>query len=255
MSYFMMSAVSRRSIRHQQQVPPSIITPPSRWIRLGDSQTGGRATETPTAVSPIVALDNLWAENGFSPASPSTTTSGVSGRSLAGTRTSYEGMMITSTPWVHVQESGNQDLDGQRTAADFGATFQAFMEKIHTDWPDALITYETAFSFGREADAYRNWTSYNTELLARVATLASAGITVHVVDTDAHVKALQSILTPAAVWYQSGETNAYHYTGIGNFLIAMAMLQALGHNVATIAHTSISDLSGVDKAAAIEVLT
>lgn len=226
----------------QSQPPdPDPIVIPTRWGFYGDSQTGGRATETPTAVNHQTAFRNIWDGSGLT-APLSTIQNGVSGRSLAGTRAEYEGNTYASTPWLHVQESGDQNEDGQRTASEFGATFQSFMEKLRTDHPSALITYETAFSFGREAESYRNWTNYNTEMLARVATLQAAGNTVHVVDTDKYIKLLQSAsgVTPADVWYQNGDSNAYHFTGVGNFCIACAMFKTLGYDLDALTYSGVS---------------
>lgn len=228
------------------------IALPSYWGFYGDSQTAGRETE-PTAVSPPVIFEIIWSDSGYT-APTSITTDGLGGRWLAATRTAYESDSYAGTPWIHVQESGNQNQDGQRTASEWGATFQAFMQTIATDYPGALITYETAYSFEREADAYRNWTSYNVELYSRVATLAGLGVDVIVVDTDTNIKALVTELTYDVVCFPDNDTNAYHYQGIGNLMVALTMFDALGYDVTAL------DLSGVNilaahKTAAIGVIT
>lgn len=235
------------------EFPDDPITLPSRWLFLGDSQTGGRASETPSAESPIIAFNNIWDENGLTPSSTTQTVNGIGGRSLQGTADYYDTVSIASTPWVHTQESGGQD-EGQTTPSEFGDTFQAYIEKIYLDWPDAIVSYETAFSFGREAESGRNWGPYNEELISRIALLESNGQPVILVDTDTYIKLLQAELTPADVWYQSGEANAYHYRGLGNFMIAMLMLRELGHDVTSLTHSSI-ELDTDDKALVVSLLS
>jgi hypothetical protein len=207
----------------------------------------------PTALSPIVAFNHIWSENELTPSSPTQTVSGVGGRTLAEAAAQYQSTSIATTPWVHTQESGGQGT-GQTTASEFGDTFEAFIAEIHSDWPDAIVTYETAFSFGREGEAGRNWGPYNEEMLARVATLESNGMSVIIVDTDKYIKLLQAALTPADVWYQAGQTNAYHYTALGNFMIAMLMLRTLGYVVSELTHASI-DLDAGDKAVVVGLLS
>lgn len=254
MSYSMIAAVARRTVGRRQQAPstPGPVSLPAYWGFYGDSQTAGPETE-PTAVSPPVIFEIIWGDSGYA-APTSVTIDGVGGRWLAATRTAYEADSYAGTPWIHVQESGNQNQDGQRTASEWGDTFQSFMQAIATDYPGALITYETAYSFEREADAYRNWTSYNVELYSRVATLAGLGVDVIVVDTDTNIKALVTELTYDVVCFPDNATDAYHYQGIGNLMIALTMFDALGYDVTAL------DLSGVNvleahKTAAIVVIT
>lgn len=236
------------------EFPSEPIALPSRWVFLGDSQTAGRATESPSAESPIVAFRNIWDENALTPSSPTQTTNGVSGRLLSETVAFYESVSIVSTPWVHTQESGGQDAP-QNTASAFGDIFQDYIELIYSEWPSAIVSYETAFSFGREAESGRNWDPYNEELRDRVAILEDAGHTVIIVDTDKYIKLLQEALTPADVWYQSGDANAYHYTGLGNFMIAMLMLRRLGYDVSALTHATIDDVDSSDKAVAVALLS
>jgi hypothetical protein len=128
------------------------------------------------------------------------------------------------------------------------------MEDVAADYPGALISYESAYSFEREADAYRDWTSYNVELIARIATLAGLGITVHLVDTDTNIKALVTELTYDVVCFPDGHANQFHYQGIGNFMIALTMFDALGYDVSTLDHSGINLDTG-HKAAALAVIT
>lgn len=182
----------------------------------------------------------MWTTSGYT-APTSAIVDGRSGNSLAQHQAAYEADTFASTPWFHIQESGNQNLDGQRTASEWGDTFDTFMNLLHTDWPSALITYETAFSFGREGESYRNWTTYNTELYSRVAGL---GFTVHVVDTDSYIKAADTAIGASYVWFQAGETNEYHYKGLGNFIVALAIFKTLGYNVNALDHSNIAVDSG-----------
>ena len=240
-----MSLILRSSILSRGRPAFNPITIPNRWGHYGDSQTGGRATET-NAVNPYQAFLSMYVASGHTTPT-SAIVDGVSGNSLAQHQARYEADTFLSTPWFHVQESGNQNLDGQRTASEWGDTFDTFMNLLHTDWPSALITYETAFSFGREGEAYRNWTSYNTELYTRVAGL---GFTVHVVDTDTYIKAADNVFGASNVWFQTGDAKAYHYKGLGNFIVALAIFDTLGYNVAALDHSGV-DLDSGNKATAV----
>lgn len=248
--FMMISGASRGIARgpSADQGGGSPITLPSRWGSYGDSQTGGRATET-SSTYPMKCFRTLWDSSGYT--SPvQQVNNGVGGRSLANSRIAYQGDTYASTPWIHVQESGDQNNDGQRTASEWGATFQAFMEEIAADHPGAIISYETAYSFSdaRKAQPYRNWDTYNTELRSRVATLAGNGITVHIVETEYYILLAVGSLTYDVVCFPDGESNAYHYQGIGNFVIALAIFKALGYDVTTLDQSSFTDLNSTQRA-------
>ncbi len=183
----------------------------TQWIALGDSETAGRATGSVT--SPMIAFEAIYNATGSLGASPTVSINGVGGRPLRQTAYAYHGGTNdqctastgdddTSTglasregaTWVHFQESGDQDHCGERTRKEFGDTFEALVRRIHTDSPNAVISTETAYSFEREATNYRDWTTYNDELKARVGKLAADGIVVRVADVDANVKRLVSQL-------------------------------------------------------------
>lgn len=180
---------------------------------------------------------------------------GESGRSLPGTIAVYDALTTerTGATMVWVQESGNQNFAGQATAADFKATYLAFWRSVHATTPSAVKVYETAFSFGREATQYRNWDSYNEAKAEADAELALEGITIVTVKTDAGVKALQTILTPGDVWYQSGHNDAFHYNELGNTLVALLGLKALGISCILSDLADITGVSDTNKQHAIDV--
>lgn len=245
--------LGRQSGRNTMSPPangPVTIPAYARWY--GDSESGGREPE-PTAVNPstifrIIAEDSgIWVPTDYD-------VDGASGRSLAGSFAAYQADTIPGNPMIWMQESGNQNLDGQRTASEFGATFQAAWEAIHTDWPLSLKLYETANSFRREAEAWRNWDPYNEELLSRIATLAGMGIDIRLLDVDARIKALVTELTYDVVCFPDGHANQFHFQGIGNFMIALEGFRAIGHSMGDLNHSGINLNSG-HKSAAIAVIT
>ena len=223
--------------------------PGTTWGFWGDSQTDGRAPAESLCSSSPEAIESVW--DGTSPTS--TYDSGAGGRSLLGTATAYGSYGSKSgLTWVHFQESGDQNETGQTTSAEFVATFEAFVRDIDADSPSAIISCETAFSFGREAEAHRNWDTYNTALLAKVSELAADGIPVIVADVDTKIKALQTALGDnSLVWYQTGDANAYHYTALGNMMVALTVWDALGYDVATLDLTGITDISSEYKTVAL----
>lgn len=221
------------------------------WGFWGDSQTGGRAPAESSCTSSPEAIRNT------NPViTPSVITSGVGGCSLAESNGRYDvHANKANRTWVHFQESGNQDMDGQRTAAEFAATFESVMINIHTDSPNAVISYETAFSFGREAESYRNWTTYNEALATSISTLQADGVTVVLADVDANIKALCAALGDASlVWYQSYQESAYHYTALGNFMVAITVWDALGYDVTALDYSGVSDINESHRLAAINIV-
>lgn len=261
--------------------PPSPVDLGTLWMFLGDSQTGGRATGTTKAH--VEAFCRIWQDTAalaaLGPATPYTGLdsnpyrNGVGGRRLGGdnpaggtppTRVHYDGRTerLTRT-WVHLQESGDQSasagvFSGQVTAEDFGDTFDAFVSAIIGNTPDAVISYETAFSFGREEEDNRDWTDWNTELRARVAAWADHPTTpkdIYIVETDANIKALQADIGAGNVWFQTGETNAYHFKNAGNLMVALSMYDALGYDVGDLVLTGIDQVSTEYKDACLAVIT
>jgi hypothetical protein len=223
------------------------------WMFLGDSQTGGRATGE--VVSHATAFQAIWTKTFPAQASVSVHANGVSGRYLSGTASYYAGRSDRGTrTWVHFQESGGQDGDGQRTAAEFGTTWEAFVRRVKSESPNAVISTETAFNFGREDEPNRNWDAYNTVLREKVAALARDGIKVYVAEVDRNVKALDAAIGARNVWFQGDETNAYHYKGAGNLLVALSIFDALGYDVSTLDLSGITSVTADHKAKCLEVI-
>lgn len=80
-------------------------------------------------------------------------------------------------------------------------------------------------------------------LAASIATLASSGITVKVADVNASITWASAQLGDSVVWYQAGDVNEFHYTEVGNLMVAMTVWDALGYNVSTLDYSSITDVS------------
>lgn len=231
-----------------------------KWMFLGDSQTSGRATGTTTGHAH--AFCRIW-ETKFPSTGPDTPytsgfgtdphVNGVSGRRLAVTAEYYDGRAerLTNT-WLHVQESGSQG-DGQDTAENFKATYLAFWRQAALNTPNAIFTYESAFSFGREDEPGRNWDDWNVAMREANTELALEGTTVHVVETDAAIKALQTELTPGDVWFQEGEANEYHYEGLGNLMDAVMIFKTLGHTLTMADLADIAEISDAWKQITLDV--
>ena len=220
---------------HQATSP---VTLPASWFAYGDSQTGGRASET-NAESPMVAFERIYIDSGYG--TPTSDFSGLSGNTLGNMQDTYNGDVPHTNPaWLHFQDSGSQK-GATDTQTLFGDTLDTFVNTAFAELTDSatVISTETAFSFGREAEAGRNWDGYNDELRTRLTAQHLVGNTVYIAETDAHIKSLQNQVTPAEVWFQVGESNAYHYKGLGNLMIALAMFESLGYDVDTL------NLSGI----------
>jgi hypothetical protein len=217
--------------------PPS---PPvdigNAFMFLGDSQTGGYGSGS--TINPPTAFRAIWDETQTPPSSQHV--NGEGGRSLVQTNAYYtlRGDKGTRT-MVYFQESGGQEEPGQETAGEFGDTFDDFIAEIISNTPTAVIVTETAFSFGREEEDWRDWTTYNTEQAARVATWGGLGTTIYVSQVNRNILRLQEILTPGEVWFQLGEGNDFHYKDAGNLMVALSMFDALGYDMDDL------DLSGI----------
>ena len=215
---------------------------PENWYFFGDSQTAGRASSQPLAVSHAAAFENLWLSN-FATV-PYTYVYGVGGRSLQGTMQAYENTTnYHANDWVHIQESGNQKKEGQKTPEEFINSFVLFVEKIISRSPNALITMETAYSFEREARNGRDWTQYNSALRTKVSEMQASGQNVYLIDVEPAMKGLVEILGFNAVILDDGG----HYSGVGNLLIALLIFDELGYDVNTINLEGISDISAYQK--------
>lgn len=235
------------------------------WIIAGDSQTEGRAPAG-TSQNPGTAFRHIWNENVNEGADiTSFTNLGLGGSALSGTNDRYMNSGArTNATWVHTQESGNQDSldDSQITASAFKATFKSHIQDVATESPNAVISYETPFSFGRQGESGRNWdTDYETALREAVSELLSeSSITVILAEVRRDIELLEvwtngSItITPADVWYQEGDDNWAHYTPLGNFMVALSMLVALGYDPTGYTFTSITDVTADQKTACLAVI-
>lgn len=232
----------------------------AKWMFLGDSQTAGRASGT--AISHPSAFCRIWQTkftSGF-PVNPYDNlgndpfVDGFSGRSLIGTSGVYaESSYKMSATMVWTQESGNQNYPSQVTSAAFATTYKDFWRTVHQNTPSAVKVYETAFSFGRENDDYRNWNGHNTAMLSANVELASEGIEITVVHTDLAVKLLQDILTASAVWYTSGHGDAHHYNETGNLMVALAGYKALNYTITSADLVDIVEVSDSNKIECLQI--
>lgn len=236
-----------------------------RWMFLGDSQTAGRASGT--AISHPSAFCRIW-QTKFTSGTPVNPydnmgdneanipfVNGFSGRSLIGTSAVYaETNYRLSASMVWVQESGNQNYPSQVTTSAFANTYKNFWREVHQNTSAAIKMYETAFSFGRENDNFRNWDAYNTTMLSANAELESEGINIVVVHTDLAIKLLQDDLTASAVWYTSAHpTDAYHYNETGNLMVALAGYKALNYIVTSADLVDIVEVSDSNKLACLQI--
>lgn len=222
------------------------IALPANWSFYGDSQTQGPAALP--CKSHATAFQTIWQANFASPSSVNI--DGAGGTGLAYHRTRYEADSHTATEWTHVQESGGQDEVGQMTLTEFRATFIGFMEQIALESPNGIITYETAYSFEREATAGRDWNPWNVALREDIEALASRENPIHVilVDADAVIKRLVADLGYAVVNQTAGQTPVaytvaqapYHYTEVGNLAIALAMFKALNYDIRSLNLSSVT---------------
>lgn len=223
------------------------------WMFLGDSQTGGRARGEVT--SHVTAFRAIWDRSFPAQADEEAHIDGESGRILSATASHYTGRPDRSArTWVHFQESGGQSGSGQNTAAEFGATWEAFVRRIKRESPHAIISTETAFSFGREGEGGRNWDPYNVVLRQKLAALAKEGIQVRLAEVDRNIKALDAAVGARQVWFQADEPNRYHYKGLGNLMIALSIFDALGYDVATLDLSGITSITAAEKARCVEIV-
>lgn len=218
---------------------PARVDLPANQYWLGDSQITGRANGL--AQSNETAFHTLWASVNADPWNTSIPLLAKGGRGLQGhweaLQARWGARMRTEPEWVHIVETGDQLEPGQRTAREYGDTFEAFMRWLFKASPQVVVSIETPFSFGRESLFFnegRDWTSYRVELLDRAKKLQEEGIMVHVVDTDHRIRALERLLSPGAVWFQPGTPAQYHFTEVGNLMTALSIYWHLGYDVNTI---------------------
>ncbi|MDB5104056.1 MAG: Por secretion system C-terminal sorting protein [Fibrobacteres bacterium] len=217
------------------------------WIHVGDSETGGRAEGA--VLSPGTAFKTIFASTYAR--NPDLLAMGISGQPLAGTKAMYNGRAEkSSASWVHFQESGNQNLDGQRTPAEFGGTFLAMVRTVRAGSPKAVISTETAYSFRREAQDFRDWTEYNSVLRAKVAALQSEGIRVHIAEVDRNIKDLVARIGFSAAILPDGG----HFAGVGNLLAALSIYDALGYDVTKLDLGGITEVTSAHKAICLEII-
>jgi hypothetical protein len=244
------------------------VDPGALWWFVGDSQTDGR--DTGVTKSHAEPFCEIWqrtaALDSVGPAAPYTglgslsssspLKNGESGRTLSQSRAYYDAKTTgnvhkTNVTFLWIQESGNQAGDGgsQDTPAKYKALIKAWAIAAKANSASVVIIIETSFSFGREGEAGRNWNAYNDAFWEAVAELESEEeITVYVVDTDSIIKRLQTAIGASAVWFQSNESNAYHYKGPGNLAIALGGFHALGYDIEALDLSGITTVSTENKA-------
>lgn len=271
--------------------PPSgAVSLGARWAFIGDSQTAGRDTLTylDRLQSPVLGV--LAVLSGVNGINGTSLIRGNGGQTLQYHRDSiYGSTSQISNPqtltWVHFQESGGQTGGGQSTAREYAQTLKQFIENILVRSPNAVISTETAFSFGdaRARQSGRNWgvctsvmsasqcasfmdysnctpdmtgippascTNYNLAQRAVIEHFRTVrNVTVYQVDVNALILQAETVFQPYQVWYQpynatlyatwypmdvDGSGLNYHYTFIGNLIVALGMYDALGYDVGSL---------------------
>lgn len=229
-------------------MPTTPVTLPNHWFFYGDSQTSGRARNYPSALSHHLAFKNIWDASGFT--APTTYRSdGQSGMDIVDMLGWFNADTFAGTPWIHAQDSGQQGVD-INTPEKFGDAFEAFFRAVYARYPQAIMSYESAYSFGdaRAATVDRDWEStqhwayygyasqgvaksYNQVLYERVQVLRDDGIYVYPIYTCEYINELEARIGYAAL---ESDTDPFHYDGVGNLLVALAMYKGLGYNINTL---------------------
>jgi len=222
----------------------TFVSLPAQRYFIGDSQITGHGVGSLT-VNNWTAFNTMYMTLGLG-VTPTNSDYGQGGRGLAGHRTAHEGVWGASgatrtTPeWVHWVETGGQDEAGQTSATEFGTTLESYMRWIASRSSNVIISTETQFSFGREAEFQRNWWPYLDKLREVQGILADDGIELRIVENNAYILALQNRLGPENVWYPSSDVgHAYHFKDVGNVMTGMGMLHEFGHNVEAVNFDSI----------------
>ncbi len=223
---------------------PGTINIGLNWAFMGDSQTHGRAYESPAVVSSPQAVETIW-NSLFPNELPNLTNRGWGSHSLLmswkeGWGYCYNAIDNTdknALTWVHFQESGTIAKDSQRNLSEYTKTLDGFINDIRLYSPNAFITAETAFSYGRENECNGcvDWSAYNDHLRLKISGLKAQNVNILLVDIDRLIKYGQSsegFGSPDLLWFPANsDTFPYHYTGLGNFLIALAIYDALGYDI------------------------
>lgn len=237
------------------------------WMICGDSQTQGRAPAPSPCENPGNAFRLIYNEN--EGASVTTFTNlGEGGSSLAATNSRYHlSSARTTRTWVHSQESGSQSDATQDTAAEFKAVLIDHIRDIYANTPGAIISYEWPNNFDRGPEgtneSARNWyaayAAVTREALDEL--LRDYGIKVYMAEVDRNIEALEVYnsggitIAKSDVWYTDSLDPLYaHYTYLGNFMVALSMLVALGRDVRTWTFTSITDVTANQKTACLAII-
>lgn len=235
---------------------------PTNQYFFGDSQFTGHGTGI--CHDSIDGFRVLWPSFNSTPYNSAIPIRGEGGRNLLG---HFEVMQTdlgtgptprTGPEWIHFTETGNQDQDGQRTATEYGNTLETVLRWLKQRSPNALISFETPYTFGREGETWRNWRPNRLEAMARVAKLAAEGIDIHVIDAVPLVDRLVNFMGNVTdVWLMPPYPAPYHFTDLGNLFIGMCMWQSFGYDVEAADYSVIIDegiISREQIAAMIEVL-
>ena len=234
------------------------------WYFLGDSQTIGRAKQKESRSHALI-VKKIWQDTFKT--NVSQLVDGESGRTLEGTMKAY---MKTPNPeyftWIHIQESGNQLSGGgtQNTPEKFAVQLELFLREVNKRSPDALISLETAYSFEAYSIKGRDWTKYNTKIIEVTNRLKNDGIIVHLVPVDTNINSLVKIKRnqlgftagQQSVWGDVGNRIKRHYTGLGNFMIALSIFDTLGIDLYSLDLSSIPlhEITKDDKELCIKIL-
>lgn len=227
--------------------PKRVRTPvsiPTNQYFFGDSQFTGHGVGI--CVNSIAGFRALWSSFQGSAYNAAIPIRGQGGRNLLGHYTVMQtdlgttGSPRTGPEWIHWTETGDQNEDGQRTATEYGDTVETVFRWLRLRSPNALLSCEAPYTFGRTGEAWRNWYPYRDELFRRVAKLAAEGINVHVIDAVPHVDRLVTLLgDPAQVWIMPPQSYPYHFTDLGNLFVGMCMWHSFGYEVETADYSAI----------------
>lgn len=231
------------------------------WMFFGDSETVGRAFEE-SVKSQVDAFKNIWEKTFYLP--QSVYVNGSGGRKLQETQAHYLSITDRSeASFVHFQESGSQD-DTQDTPEKFVNVFESMVRDIVSDSPSAVISTETAYSFELESTTNRYWVQHNLLMREKIDELRDEGIIVYLAEVDRNIKALveqkRNELGPEAgqqsVWGDVDNSIGRHYTGLGNFMLALSLYSALGYDVSMLDAAEIpsTDVSPEDKQLCVDII-
>lgn len=246
-------------------IPSTPVELGTRWMAFGDSETNGRAYED-SAKSQIIAFQNIWEQTQISP--QSVFVNAIGGRNLDGTHSAYTSMysyLTSPVTWFHFQESGGQSST-QDTPEEFVAVFENMIRSIIINSPNAAISTETAYSFEAEdmTNPSRDWTAHNILMRLKVEELKAEGIALYLAEVDRNIQELVRRKRvelgetdgQQSVWGDENDSIKRHYTGLGNFMVALSMFYALGYDITTLDHSAIvnSEVSLDDKKLCIEIV-